>query len=509
MNSPHYRNEVIRLQTEIADLEVQRAKLAYKAAEAEQKRLTTISNVSQEDSASATAAGQRAATRYSLLHAKIIAEASKLESKIASTRSKYQNANKKLNDALKQERYKSIQTERNQIAHELTHSSYKHDENIHYYLKDNDNLSIPAENNSKRNYAHPPHPGKFHIITGVNGTGKSRYLRSLIKRGLREEYCKRIICLSGTAYDRFPLQSDADKLKINYLYFGNKAKGNILSEKAPFRLLAQYILGEGCNGIAGEMAGNVLEGIGFSRKLGLRFSKTAYKEGLRTKYNAQAPELDIIIELSSTLEQTYETEDRLTKILSSKASLFDLALQKNGEELTLSNLSSGERLYLLTTLALCFCVRDGTLILFDEPENSLHPHWQAKIIQDMVEIIEKMADECTTVIATHSPLIVSSAPNNISFICNLPSELPWINSEFYGRNTDTVLSDQFGLNSPRSLSMATLIQECLTTLMDANENPAPFIRAANTLLDQNLKLDQDDPLFSTITRIHELRERYS
>jgi ABC-type lipoprotein export system ATPase subunit len=509
MNSEHYRDEVVRRQAEIAGLEVQRTKLVYEAAEAEQKRLVLMANASRAVTPSAIAAGQREANRYSLLHAKINGNAAKLASKIARAQSEYQKASKNLNTALTQERYKEIQSERNRLIHKIVPFLPALDDLLYASSKNEDELLSSGEKNSKKNYPYPPHRGSFHIITGVNGTGKSRYLRSLIKHGAPEEYYKRVICLSGTAYDRFPLQGDAENAKINYLYFGNKAKGNILSEKAPFRLLAHYMLGEGCNGISGEMAGNVLEEIGFSRKLGLRFSRTAYKKGLRIKYNARASELDIIIELSSTLEQTYETEDRLVSISNGEASLLDLVFQKNGEELTLSNLSSGERLYLLTTLALCFCVRDGTLILFDEPENSLHPHWQAKIIQDMVKIIGKMADECTTVIATHSPLIVSSAPNDISLICNLPSEAPWIKSELYGRNTDTVLSEQFGLNSPRSLSVAMLIQECLSTLMEANENPAQFIKAADTLLNQNIKLDQDDPLFSTMSRIHELRERFS
>ncbi|AVX89294.1 hypothetical protein PkP19E3_13510 [Pseudomonas koreensis] len=160
-------------------------------------------------------------------------------------------------------------------------------------------------------------------------------------------------------------------------------------------------------------------------------------------------------------------------------------------------------------MALCFCVTERTLVLFDEPENSLHPQWQAKIIKDMVSIVRNMADECTVVIATHSPLIVSSAPNDISFIRDLPSVEPWMKSELYGRNADSILSEQFGLTSPRSLTVASLIQDCLTTLTDVNSEPEKFLAAADNLLGHNIQLDADDPLYDTIKRIADLREMYA
>jgi len=105
-----------------------------------------------------------------------------------------------------------------------------------------------------------PHKGKFHIITGVNGLGKSRYLRFLSDHPQVQDYCQRIICLSGTMYDRFPRKNETSKYLCECLYFGNRVNGNILSEKAPFRILSEFILGEGCNGLSGSMAGNIRGG---------------------------------------------------------------------------------------------------------------------------------------------------------------------------------------------------------------------------------------------------------
>lgn len=92
----------------------------------------------------------------------------------------------------------------------------------------------------------------------------------------------------------------------------------------------------------------------------------------------------------------------------------DLWFDKNekNNELTeivpMSMLSSGELSLFLRLYELLEKVEDDTLVLIDEPETHLHPKWAKTYIKTLLEIIGQK--RCHIIIATHSPLLVSSIP---------------------------------------------------------------------------------------------------
>ena len=75
------------------------------------------------------------------------------------------------------------------------------------------------------------------------------------------------------------------------------------------------------------------------------------------------------------------------------------------ENIPLSDLSSGEQHELVLVYELLFKVKEGSVILVDEPELSLHVAWQKRFISDLQEIntLKKMS----VLIATHSPQIIN------------------------------------------------------------------------------------------------------
>lgn len=77
-----------------------------------------------------------------------------------------------------------------------------------------------------------------------------------------------------------------------------------------------------------------------------------------------------------------------------------------GQNLRLTQMSSGEQHLLALFTRLLFDAGPGTLVLVDEPEISLHAAWQQQFIDDL-ERIGKLVD-IQVVIATHSPSIVNS-----------------------------------------------------------------------------------------------------
>ncbi|MBU3112676.1 AAA family ATPase [Clostridium lacusfryxellense] len=73
-----------------------------------------------------------------------------------------------------------------------------------------------------------------------------------------------------------------------------------------------------------------------------------------------------------------------------------------GKEFDINGLSSGEKQLFLRALSLKFLDANNSIILIDEPEISLHPEWQQKIIK----VYENIGINNQLIIATHSPHIV-------------------------------------------------------------------------------------------------------
>ena len=76
----------------------------------------------------------------------------------------------------------------------------------------------------------------------------------------------------------------------------------------------------------------------------------------------------------------------------------------SGTPLDLERLSSGEQHELVFLYSLLFQVSNNSLILFDEPELSLHVAWQEVLLDDLVEIAR--LSDFHVLLATHSPQII-------------------------------------------------------------------------------------------------------
>jgi predicted ATP-binding protein involved in virulence len=77
---------------------------------------------------------------------------------------------------------------------------------------------------------------------------------------------------------------------------------------------------------------------------------------------------------------------------------------RDGKQIPITVLSSGEQHELVLLYDLLFKVQPNTLVLIDEPELSLHILWQKAFMDDLLQII-KVA-QLNIILATHSPYIV-------------------------------------------------------------------------------------------------------
>lgn len=122
-----------------------------------------------------------------------------------------------------------------------------------------------------------------------------------------------------------------------------------------------------------------------------------------------------------------------------------------GEEFDINDLSSGEKQLFVRTLAIKMLEPENSIILIDEPELSLHPKWQQKIL----EVYKKIGKNNQIIIATHSPHILGSVPkeNLIILTRDENGEIRALKNESLysslGQPVDRILEDIMGLETTR------------------------------------------------------------
>lgn len=99
------------------------------------------------------------------------------------------------------------------------------------------------------------------------------------------------------------------------------------------------------------------------------------------------------------------TYSRIENVNGKKSILF----QKNGVDIPINSLSSGEKQVVYRG---CFLLKDvnatnGAFVFIDEPEISLHPNWQAKVMDYYKGIFTNEGKQTSQIFAvTHSPFVI-------------------------------------------------------------------------------------------------------
>ena len=143
---------------------------------------------------------------------------------------------------------------------------------------------------------------------------------------------------------------------------------------------------------------------------------------------------------NNTFEPIFELNDTLEHIDVSKLSLGEKQVFYKGGSL----IQYGEN--------------EEPIVLIDEPETSMHPEWQQKILKYYKNINPK----AQFIFATHSPHIVSSCnKEEIRLIVKKNNALIVDDSilNTYGRNNEEILFNVFGLESVRDLNVQEEIDE--------------------------------------------------
>ena len=260
------------------------------------------------------------------------------------------------------------------------------------------------------------------ILIGENGSGKSRLLNDISKFYLSQEM--NVIAIANSIYDKFTSRHKNFKSL-------RASSGKTLASKTIFETLRK-IAADDLKRI--RNIANTLEYVGYDPIISFRI------KGLNPYFDNEIKESDLnrdqkekflsflnrfvdqdsynneLISINFYTEKFDDIKNSfLIQIFSSEKQLksfglikgIEVFLSKKNELVPLKGASSGELSLITSLLYLTSTITENTIILVDEPENSLHPKWQIDYIKKIDELFYLY--EPKIVVATHSPLIINGA----------------------------------------------------------------------------------------------------
>ncbi|MGL4988663.1 MAG: AAA family ATPase [Cetobacterium sp.] len=171
-------------------------------------------------------------------------------------------------------------------------------------------------------------------------------------------------------------------------------------------------------------------------------SYLATKVKLMQKSNENLSYKQIKEKVSEEVNEIFQTLELDIKMIGFTLDEKDLPLFSNsfGKVFHINGLSSGEKQLFMRALTLKMIEAENAIILIDEPEISLHPKWQQKIIK----IYDNIGSNNQVIIATHSPHIIGSVKNeNIRVMRKSSSgiEIKKLDELTYGQSMDNILEN--------------------------------------------------------------------
>lgn len=183
---------------------------------------------------------------------------------------------------------------------------------------------------------------------------------------------------------------------------------------------------------------------------------------------------------------------------------------KYSEKIKINDLSTGEKELITKAFYLEMLQPREAIILVDEPERSLHPLWQKKIVAVYRRLASKYG--CQFIVATHSPHIISSVPPEDIFILGEFGEnakiiirnLGDLNRQTQGLEPNRILKEIMGVATLRDDSVIPLMNK-ITELL--NEEDFDSEETQNTIQLLSAKVGEADPFMVRVRHQLKVLER--
>ena len=313
------------------------------------------------------------------------------------------------------------------------------------------------------------------VLAGINGSGKTRVLESVLDFFYKIEMFYKSQNKIELFYEEIENESikTAGNIDVFYNELKNGAKGAFLSPKyleikkilkkfpkiiyVPTEINFQKVQKAQTNFKKEYSFINIVDSYEIKdipSYIATRISKVANEEEnltmgqVRKKVFAEINGIFEILELDVKLSEISKDENSMP-----------IFTDSSGKKFGINELSSGEKQLFLRTLAIKMLEPENSIIMIDEPELSLHPKWQQKI----VDVYRKIGRNNQIILATHSPHILGSVEKeNIILLEKNENGIVEVKTgdEFgnsYGQTTGRILEDIMGLETDRNPSVNNLL----------------------------------------------------
>lgn len=324
------------------------------------------------------------------------------------------------------------------------------------------------------------------VLAGINGSGKTRVLESVLDFFYKIEMFYKSQNKIELFYEEIENESikTAGNIDVFYNELKNGAKGAFLSPKyleikkilkkfpkiiyVPTEINFQKVQKAQTNFKKEYSFINIVDSYEIKdipSYIATRISKVANEEENLTMGQVRKK---VFSEINGIFE-ILELDVKLSEISKDENSM-PIFTDSSGKKFGINELSSGEKQLFLRTLAIKMLEPENSIIMIDEPELSLHPKWQQKI----VDVYRKIGRNNQIILATHSPHILGSVEKeNIILLEKNENGIVKVKTgdEFgnsYGQTTGRILEDIMGLETDRNPNVNNLIN--LVKEMVKNDN---------------------------------------
>lgn len=173
-------------------------------------------------------------------------------------------------------------------------------------------------------------------------------------------------------------------------------------------------------------------------------------------------------------------------------------LHKLGTQFPYNRISSGELSLLTVFSSIAVNICDGSLVIIDEPEISLHPERQLEYVSLLDETFN-FVKGCHFVLASHSPLILASLPSERSYVTSINRRNPLA----LGESSDYFLAEAFNVPGPKN---RYLLQETYRAMSLASRGDGDALNAVLKRLEPHyLRMSDTDPTKQLLKSLYELK----